>query len=129
MKKISLLFFAFIVMAGTSFAQTKKASWPEMKSFHSLMSATFHPTEEGNYKPLILMADSMYAAAKIWQSSAIPANFKPTETKQALQELVTYCQDIVTEVKAGAAENKLKEMIVKAHDTFHKLAGECKKED
>jgi len=127
MKKIKLFLMSMLILAGTTYAQEKAAGWAEMKSFHSLMAATFHPSEEGDLKPLKEKADDLYKAAKTWQASPIPADYKPEETKATLKQLVSECADISKQVKAGAPDETLKKMIAAAHDTFHKLAGECKK--
>ena len=44
----------------------EKSDWKEMQNFHSLISATFHPSEEGNLKPLKAKSDSLLLAAKTW---------------------------------------------------------------
>ncbi len=128
MKKINLLLFALVMLAGTSFAQTQKAVWPEMKAFHAVMSSTFHPAEEGNLDPLKAKAESLYNASKTWYASEVPSDFKAEETKATLKKLMIECSDLwaaVAEKKLTDAQ--LKEMITKAHDTFHKVAGECRK--
>jgi hypothetical protein len=130
MKKIKLALFAMIFFAGTGFAQTKKApAWPQMKTFHSFMSSTFHPSEEGNLKPLREKADSLYITAKAWSASTMPSNYKPEETKAALTKLLEQCDEIASKVKANASDEELKKLITEAHDTFHKIVGECKKAD
>lgn len=118
--------FAFAITAS---AQTNPAAWPEMKNFHSFMSSTFHPSEEGNLAPLKAKADSMYMAAKQWQASAIPASYKPKETKVALEKLVKQCAEIKTSVANNAADDELKKLIANAHDVFHTIVKECRKED
>lgn len=127
MKKIKLVLFSLVVLATTSFGQAKTAAWPEMKTFHSYMAGTFHPSEEGDLKPLKEKADSLFNAAKAWQASEIPANYKPAETKAALKKLVEQCRAISVKVKESTSDEELKKMIADAHDTFHKLVGECKK--
>ena len=95
MKRVSQLAILIIALLPVfGFAQTKSAMWPEMKTFHSYMASTFHPAEEGNLKPLREKADSLYNAAKNWQASAIPSNYKPTETAAALKKLVKQCASI-----------------------------------
>ena len=37
------------------------------------------------------------------------------------------CNDIWDAVEKKASDAKLKDMITGAHDTFHKIVGECKK--
>jgi hypothetical protein len=93
------------------------------------MAATFHPTEEGNFKPLREKADSLYLASKMWMGSKVPADFKEKETTENLAKLNRQCSDILAAVKANASDDKLKTMITEAHDTFHKIAAECRKGD
>ncbi len=130
MKKVfqlAVLIIAFLPVIG--FAQTKTAVWPEMKTFHSFMAATFHPAEEGNLQPLREKADSLYITAKNWQASAIPYNYKPTETTAALKKLVKQCASIKKYVGANMSDKDLTHLITEAHEIFHNIAGECKKAD
>ncbi len=130
MKKIALFLLATVIFAGAGFAQTQKtatAVWPEMKAFHELMSSTFHPAEEGNFAPLKEKAPQLYRAAKVWFASEIPSTFKATETKATLEKLMIQCHDIWYQIDKKATDDKLKQMITEAHDTFHKIVGECKK--
>lgn len=128
-KTVLMLLFAIGVFAFAGKAQTTQPGWPEMKAFHSLMSGTFHPAEEGNLAPLRAKADSLLAGAEAWQKSEIPANYKPVETKEALTKLVNRCRDIKKAVLANMNDDKLKKMIADAHDIFHKIVGECQKAD
>ncbi len=128
----SIVRLAVIVLAifpAMSFAQVKSPSWPEMKKFHSFMAATFHPAEEDNFAPLKAKADSLLITAKVWQLSNTPENYKPEETKEALAKLVKQCAEIKEAVDGKADDSKLKVMIADAHETFHKIAGECRKAD
>ena len=130
MKKVFQLIVLVIALLPTiSFSQTKAAVWPEMKRFHSYMAATFHPAEEGNLQPLRDKADSLYNAAKNWQASEIPSNYKPTETSAALTKLVKHCASVKKYVDAKMSDKDLTVLITEAHDIFHNIAGECKKAD
>ena len=86
-KAIQLAVILLAFLPAISFAQDKKTSWPEMKNFHSIMAATFHPAEEGNLAPVKAKADSLFMAAQAWQKSPIPSNYKEVETKAALKKL------------------------------------------
>lgn len=130
MKKINLLLVAVLMLAGTSFGQgEKKAVWAEMKAFHTLMAGTFHPAEENNLAPLKEKAGELYKASKTWFASEIPADFKAKETKETLEKLMIKCNDIWAAVEAKKTDAELKTMITEAHDIFHKVAGECRKDD
>jgi hypothetical protein len=127
MKKVYQLALAlFAFLPATSFAQETKAAWPEMKAFHSFMSSTFHPAEEGNFAPLKEKANDLFEAARVWQKSAIPDNFKPVETKAALKKLVVKCGAVRKAVEAKQPDEVLNRLITEAHDIFHTIAGECR---
>jgi hypothetical protein len=128
-RKIQLLAVTLLTIITAAVAQTKPAVWAEMKTFHSFMSTTFHPSEEGNLAPLKQKADSMLIAAKQWQASAIPDTYKPKETRQALKQLVKACKGIKGAVAAKATDDELKKKIAAAHDVFHTIVKECKKEE
>jgi hypothetical protein len=130
MKKIiQLAVILMAILPGACFGQVKKAAWPQMKTFHSFMAATFHPAEEGNLAPLKAKADSLLMAAVLWQKAAIPSNYKPAETRAALIKLVDQCTKVKNGVEAKMGDEDLKKMIAEAHEIFHHIAGECKNAD
>jgi hypothetical protein len=128
-RTIQLLFIGLVAFGQMATAQTKSPVWNELKNFHTYMAATFHPAEEGNFAPLRAKADSLLAVVKIWQSSPVPANYKPAETKAALSKLTFQCTAISKAVRNAAGNDSLKKMITDAHDIFHTIVGECRKTD
>lgn len=126
---VRIVCFILALLPAISFAQQKKAAWPEMKTFHSYMASTFHPAEEGNLAPLKAKADSLLMAAQLWNQSAIPNNFKPEETKTELGKLVAQCTAVKEAVAAKKDDKELTALITNAHDIFHKIVGECQKAD
>ena len=128
-KAIQLAVILLAFLPAVSFAQEKKASWPEMKNFHSIMASTFHPAEEGNLAPVKAKADSLFMAAQAWQKSPLPSNYKEIETKVALKKLVIRCAAVRKGVEANLTDVELKKLISAAHDAFHTIVGECKKTD
>jgi len=130
MKHIKTLLVALgLFVASTGFAQSKAAPWAEMKAFHTLMAGTFHTAEEGDLKPLKEKAGDLNKAAEAWKASKVPADFKEKETTETLDKLVKQTAEIAEKVKAGASDKELTGLITAAHDTFHKVAGECRKGD
>jgi hypothetical protein len=107
----------------------ESTDWKELNAFHSLMSKTFHPSEEGNLAPLRMKSDSLVQAAQKWNKAVIPANFKPAETREQLGRLEAQCQKIHAAVKSKESDASLTAMIKDAHEIFHKIMGECRKED
>ena len=130
MKQVKLILVALGILAVSGvYAQTKAAPWPEMKAFHTLMAGTYHPAEEGDLKPLKEKAVELHKAAETWKASKIPADFKEKETKETLELLVKQTAEIAEKVKTNITDKELVGLITSAHDTFHKIAGECRKTD
>jgi hypothetical protein len=126
-KSLQLAVILLAFLPAISFAQDKKNVWPEMKTFHSVMSSAFHPVEDGNYAPLKAKADSLFSTAQAWQRSPIPADYKPVETKAALKKLVIKCAAVNKGVQANLSDAQLKTLITEAHEVFHTIVGECRR--
>ena len=126
MKTIQFLSVAFALLFGTltSFAQNKE--WKELQDFHSVMSKSFHPTEEGKFQPLKDNAAELLSKAKIWQASIVPEGYKVKETKEVLVRLVGKCDEIDKAVKAKKTDAELNTLIVQAHDIFHEIVEKCR---
>lgn len=129
-KALQLAVVLMALVPAIGFGQNSKVAWPEMKAFHDIMSASFHPVEEGNFGPVRANADSLFKAARAWQKSAIPEDkFKPKETKDALRRLVIDCGAVQKAVLANHSDAEIRELITKAHDTFHIIVGECRQSE
>lgn len=118
-----LVFLSFFLTVSVM-AQSK--SWKEMHDFHGVMSATFHPAEENDLKPVKDNAASLTAKAKIWAASAVPQGYNATTAKPILKKLVAKCGELEAAVKAGKADADLKKLITEAHDIFHEIMEKCR---
>lgn len=125
-KQIKTLLFAALFVCVSGYIQAQKADWKEMHAFHSVMSKTFHPAEEGNLQPVRDNAKELVAKAKSWQFSGVPAGFNATKSKEVLKRLVTKCTTIEAAVKDKKSDDSLKAMITEAHEIFHELMEKCR---
>lgn len=125
MKK--LIYTALIALiTNFTFAQNK-TEWKELQTFHTVMSQTFHPSEEGNLKPLRERSEEMVKAAEAWKKSAIPAEYKDVKgIQETLAKLVEGAKNIDKQVKAKATDEELKKSIAALHDVFHTIVGMCR---
>jgi hypothetical protein len=123
----NLMYTALIALFSTfAFAQNK-AEWKELKDFHTVMSQTFHPAEEGNFKPLRERSEEMIKAAEAWKKSTIPADYKDVKgIQETLAKLVEGAKEIDKQVKAKASDEELKKSITALHDVFHTIVGLCR---
>jgi hypothetical protein len=99
--------------------------WNELSAFHEIMSATFHPMEEGNFKPIRSQAAEMAAKAKQWSDSTPPSLYDKPEIKMNVTKLAQESQALSTLVAQKASDVNIKEALNALHDRFHEIAGLC----
>ena len=126
-KKLILLFTAITFSFTVQQANAEGKGWKELNDFHTIMSKTFHPTEEGNFEPLKKHASDLNASAKVWAASEVPAGFDKELTPKILAELVSKCEEIEKSVTAKSDDDMLKKQITEAHEIFHQIVEKCKK--
>lgn len=128
MKKLSLLIIGlFLVLAGTSVFAGEK--WPELEAFHKIMSATFHPSEEGNFEPIRTRIGEMVEAAAKLNTTAVPAEFNKPEILEAATKLEADARILEEKIKASATNEDINKDLIVLHDTFHKIVGLCNPKD
>ena len=123
-----MLLTTAIIISSQSKAQDK-AKWKEMEDFHTVMSATFHPSEEGKLDPIKTRSQEMVDKAVAWKQSTPPAGYDKNAVKSSLKKLVSGTKEINKLVKDKAADNVLKEKLSALHDVFHEIMEKCEKED
>ncbi len=129
-KALQLAVILAALVPAIGFGQQSKVNWPQLKTFHEIMSASFHPAEEGNFAPLKANADNLFNAARAWQKSVIPEDqFKLKETKDALRRLTIDCAAVQKAVIANRADAELLRLVTTAHDTYHRIVGECRQSE
>lgn len=125
MKKI--IYTAIIALSTTFAIAQNKAEWKELKDFHTVMSQTFHPAEEGNLKPIRERSAEMVKAAEAWKKSAIPADYKNVkDIQETLNKLVDGSKNLDKQIKAKASDEEIKKSITALHDVFHTIVGLCR---
>lgn len=123
-----MLLTTAIIFSSRTQAQ-EKTKWKEMEDFHSVMSATFHPSEEGKLDPIKNKSQEMVDKAVAWQQSTPPAGYDKIAVKSSLKKLVSGAKEINKLVKNKTADIVLKEKLSGLHDVFHEIMEKCEKED
>ena len=115
-----------LCLLASSFGYAQKAEWKAMQDFHAVMSPTFHPAEENNLKPTRENAQKLLLVDQKCQKSKVPAGFNAVLAQPILKKLVKDCSMVAHAVKAKKSDAELKQLITKAHDTFHEFAEKCR---
>ncbi len=128
MKKL-LTFIAAIFFTITSFAQSRFENWPEMKTFHSVLSETFHPAEEGDLQPIKNRSHEMFLNAKLINKSPVPDGVNNEQMRKTLKRLEKETDKLNALVVRDEQNTAIMKQLTIVHDTFHEIAGMCKKEN
>jgi hypothetical protein len=124
--KIVFVLFLVTGISLSSFGQEKSAvKWKEKENFHAVMAATFHPSEEGNFKPIRERAGELAEKALAWKKSVFPKEFDKPEIRKTMDELVAGSNEISAMVKKNATDEELGKKISALHEVFHKIIGLC----
>jgi hypothetical protein len=116
MKKIICLLIAL-----SSFLISINAQWKEMDDFHTVMSETFHPSEEGKLGPIKSRSQEMVDKAVAWKKSTIPDGYDKKAVKASLKTLVKGSKELNKLVKDNASDKVLTEKLSALHDVFHEV--------
>ncbi|MEI7724913.1 MAG: superoxide dismutase [Bacteroidota bacterium] len=104
----------------------EKESWTALNTFHEVIAETFHPSEEGNLKPIRERSGELLAKAKALQSGKIPTSFNTPEIKKSIDNLVTESAAIDQLVRKKADDKTISKKMVELHDVFHTIQGLCR---
>ena len=124
MKKSILVSVLFLAVTAVS-AQSKMDSWPELKTFHGVMSQTFHPSEEGDLKPIKARAGEMLDKAVALQTSKAPAEFATEKIKASVNTLVAGAKELKMLVDSNQPDEVITKRLSLLHDNFHEIVGLC----
>ena len=113
-------------LAAMSASADNNDKWNELNAFHDVMSATFHPMEEGDFKPIRSRAREMASKAKQWSDSAPPSIYAQAKIKASLTKLAQESKALESLVAKNATDAQIKESLSALHDRFHEIAGLCR---
>ena len=127
--KTFIAIFCMAILSATANAQSGTENWTELKEFHKVMAQTFHPMEEGDYKPIRERSGEMAEKARLLAESKVPAEFNKPEMLQAINDLNVGSRSLDAMVKNKATDAEINKSLTALHDTFHKIVGLCKPGD
>jgi hypothetical protein len=125
MKKIACLLLTALIVFGSVNAQTKK--WKELDEFHTVMSETFHPAEEGKLGPIKSRSQEMVDKAMAWVRSTAPEGYDKKTVNASLKELLRSAKELNKLVKANGADKEITDKLTALHDLFHQIVEKCEK--
>lgn len=129
MKYVKTLAIAILfLMAVPASAQSTLDKWPAMKTFHEVMSRSFHPVEKGNFEPLKNFSQTLADKAMELSTKEVPREIKTERLMETVKRLQVKTQEVNKLVKSNASNEALKKSITEAHNIFHEIVGLCTSE-
>lgn len=124
-----LFVVAFTYNAASAQSTSIFESWPALGNFHEVMSATFHPAEEGNLAPIRSRSKEMYEKATALAKSDMPAEFNKPAILAAVKNLRSGSKSLNKMVKKQSSDADLTKSLTALHDVFHEIVGLCRDEN
>lgn len=132
MKKTYFTWFLVAFIGFTALQKTAAQSifdqWAELKTFHGVMSQTFHPAEEGKLEPIKTRSAEMVEKAKALSKSTIPTQFNKPNMKEVLTRLYKGSKSLNKLIKKGGSDAEITKSLTALHDVFHEIVGLCRDE-
>lgn len=101
-------------------------TWATLNSFHEVMAETFHPSEEGDLKPIRERSGEFLEKAKALQNGTIPASFDTPEIKKSIDDLVKGATALNQMIISKADDKSVTKLLDELHDVFHTIQGLCR---
>lgn len=125
---IALMLTAFVLSASTSVAAQTSDNWAELDAYHTVISQTFHPAEEGKLEPIRKRAGELAGKAKQWLESKPPKVYDTADIKVLLVKLNAESKALADAVAKNASDEQVKKDLTALHDRFHEIIGACRDE-
>ena len=122
MKQLSLV----LLLSGIALSlSAQSAPWKELDEYHKVMAATFHPSEEGNLKPVRERSGELAAKAKVLYKSSIPTAYQKPGVKETLGLLAKESKALDKMVRRKKSDAEVTKAITALHDRFHEVMEKC----
>lgn len=121
-KVVAIIVFLFTI--GSVSAQSMD-KWPALNEFHTVMSETFHPAEEGNLVPIKARSEEMMNKAAALLKSDIPAEFRTNAILANAEKLQMKTKALNKMISAKAADAEIVKSLTELHNIFHEIVGLC----
>lgn len=131
MKNFVLLFLLSFLFVGVKSASAQEiyTKWPQLKDMHTIMSETFHPAEEGDFKPIRTRSGELAGVAEKLFNSPIPNEFDKPAVRKAVAKLNKGAKELDKMARGKTKDKKLMKAFEKLHDVFHEISGLCTDKD
>ncbi len=119
------MIIAAFLLSSNLFAQATFSKWPAIKTFHGVMSQTFHPAEDGNLEPIKTRSSEMVQKADDLSKTEIPSEFNNPKVLAAIESLQLKSKVLDKMIQDKATDEAITNFLGEIHDVFHEIVGLC----
>ncbi len=124
MKTTFFAVLAFVFSLSGASAQSMD-KWPALNELHTVMAATFHPSETGNLEPIKTRSEELMNKSAALLKSDIPAEFRTNAILNSAEKLQLKTKAIHKLVAEKAPDADIAKALAQGHDIFHEIVGLC----
>lgn len=126
MKKVFVLFAVLLLLNHNKIFAQEDFKWQPENSFHTTAMEAFHGAEINRLQRTKDSAAVILSKAEAWKNAPIPSTYNAAAITPLLQTLYDECKAINDAVVGKKSDDKLRPLVLKAHDTFHKIIAQTK---
>jgi len=127
--KNALLTFVFAACCITAFGRSAMDRWPALKSFHEVIAATFHPSQEGKLQPVKTKIDELCSRAESLTTAPKPSEYNTPQVDAAIAKLNKNAKELKVLITKKAPDAQIKAKLATVHKCFHEIVDMTVKEE
>jgi len=116
--KQTILAIAMMVCCITTFGRSAMDRWPALKSFHEVMAATFHPSEEGKLEPIKKQIDEFVNRAAELKTAPRPSEYDNAKVNTVITKLNVGAKELKVLIVKKAPDAQIRTKLSTLHDLF-----------
>ncbi len=121
----SLMAIALFMTINTILAQSVTENWKQLGSFHELMSNSFKPSEEGDFKPIKLNSQELVTKVDALDITTIPQEIRSPRLESVLTVLKNHTKSLNELIKSKAPDAEIMREFENVHDIYNRVIYEC----
>ena len=121
----SLMAIALFMTINTISAQSVTENWKQLGSFHELMSNSFKPSEEGDFKPIKLNSQELVIKVDALDVTTIPQELRSPRLESVLTVLKSHTKLLNELVKSKAPDAEIMREFENVHDIYNRVIYVC----
>ncbi len=102
--------------------------WEALDAFHDVISATWHPAENGDLGPIKARSAELAQAARALEKAEVPSQFDPERLALGRRQLRKDSVALHRLVQRGGGDAEIKAALKALYGVFHQVMGECMEE-